>query len=73
MPHLLHKYLYGDMIEEVEQARVDLCIECGLCSFVCPSKIELKSEFIKAKEAIEIEKEEVRQEQAKQELQENSQ
>ncbi len=72
MPHLLHKYLYRDLIEEVEQARVDLCIECGLCSFVCPSKIELRSEFIEAKKLIEKEKEEIRQEQAKQQLQENS-
>jgi Na(+)-translocating NADH:ubiquinone oxidoreductase A subunit len=72
MPHLLHKYLYRDLIEEVEQARVDLCIECGLCSFVCPSKIELRSEFINAKKLIEKEKEEIRQEQAKQQLQENS-
>jgi Na(+)-translocating NADH:ubiquinone oxidoreductase A subunit len=70
IPHLLHKYLYRDLIEEVEQARVDLCIECGLCSFVCPSKIELRSEFIGAKKLIEEEKEEVRQEQAKQQLQE---
>ncbi|MHC4635879.1 MAG: 4Fe-4S dicluster domain-containing protein [Planctomycetota bacterium] len=72
IPHLLHKYLYRDLIEEVEQARVDLCIECGLCSFVCPSKIELRGEFIEAKELIEKEKEEIRQEQAKQQLQENS-
>ncbi len=72
MPYLLHKYLYRDLIEEVDQARIDLCIECGLCSFVCPSKIELRGEFIKAKELIEKEKEEIRQEQAKQQLQENS-
>jgi len=72
MPHLLHKYLYRDLIEEVEHARVDLCIECGLCSFVCPSKIELRSEFIEAKKLIEKEKEEIRQEQAKRKLQENS-
>jgi Na+-transporting NADH:ubiquinone oxidoreductase subunit A len=71
MPHLLHKYLYGDLIEEVEQGRVDLCIECGLCSFVCPSKIELRSEFIEAKKLIEKEKEEIRLEQEKQQLQED--
>jgi Na+-translocating ferredoxin:NAD+ oxidoreductase RnfC subunit len=72
MPHLLHKYLYRDLIEEVEHARIDFCIECGLCSFVCPSKIELRSEFIEAKKLIEKEKEEIRQEQAKRQLQENS-
>jgi len=67
MPYLLHKYLYGDLIEEVELARVDLCVECGLCSFVCPSKIELREQFIEAKRLIEQEKEEMRQEQLKQE------
>ena len=67
MPYLLHKYLYGDLIEEVEEARVDLCVECGLCSYVCPSKIELRKQFIEAKDLIEAEKEEMRQEQLKQE------
>ncbi len=67
MPYLLHKYLYGDLIEGVEEARVDLCVECGLCSFVCPSKIELREQFIEAKRLIEQEKEEMRQEQLKQE------
>jgi Na+-transporting NADH:ubiquinone oxidoreductase subunit A len=68
MPYLIHKYLYGDLIEEAEQARVDLCVECGLCSFVCPSKIELTREFIEAKGLIEKEKEEIRQEEARKAL-----
>jgi Na+-translocating ferredoxin:NAD+ oxidoreductase RnfC subunit len=67
MPHLIHKYLYRDLIEEVDQARVDLCIECGLCSFVCPSKIDLRQQFIDAKELIEKEREEIRLEQERQE------
>lgn len=67
MPYLLHKYLYGDLIEEVELARVDLCVECGLCSFVCPSKIDLMRQFIEAKDLIEKEKDQMRQEQLKQE------
>ena len=67
MPYLIHKYLYADLIEEVEQARVDLCVECGLCSYVCPSKIDLRTQFIKAKELIAKEKEEIRQEQLRQE------
>jgi Na(+)-translocating NADH:ubiquinone oxidoreductase A subunit len=68
MPHFIHKFMYHDDIDEVEQARVDLCVECGLCSFVCPSKIELTREFIEAKELIEKEKEEIRQEQARKKL-----
>lgn len=71
-PHLLHKYLYRDLTEEVEQARIDLCVECGLCTFVCPSKIELRQQFIEAKKLIEKEKEEIRQEQEKQQLQESN-
>ena len=52
MPHLIHKYLYQDAIEDAERARIDLCVECGLCSYVCPGKIELREQFIEAKETI---------------------
>jgi len=37
MPHLIHKYLYDDLIEEADEARIDLCIRCGLCAERCPS------------------------------------
>jgi len=67
MPYLLHKYLYGGLIEQVEQAGVDLCVECGLCSFVCPSKLDLRREFIEAKALIAKEKEEIRREQLEKE------
>jgi len=67
MPYLLHKYLYRDLIDEVQEARIDLCVECGLCSYVCPSKIELRKQFIEAKDLIEAEKEQMRQEQLRQE------
>ena len=67
MPYLLHKHLYADLIEEVQEARVDLCVECGLCSYVCPSKIELRKQFIEAKDLIEKENEDIRQEQLRQE------
>lgn len=52
MPHLIHKYLYQGALDMAERARVDLCVECGLCSFVCPSKIELRQQFVDAKEKI---------------------
>jgi Na+-transporting NADH:ubiquinone oxidoreductase subunit A len=61
MPYLLHKYLYRELIEEAEEARVDLCVRCGLCSFVCPSKIELRREFVEAQELIKKEKEDAPQ------------
>jgi len=67
MPHLIHKYLYRDLIEEADEARVDLCVECGLCSYVCPSKIDLRKEIIDAKALIAKEKEEIRQDQLRQE------
>ena len=46
MPHLIHRCLYRDDLEEAERARVDLCVKCGLCAYVCPSKIELRSEMM---------------------------
>ncbi len=52
MPNAIHKYLYGDDIEAAQRLRVDLCVECGLCSYVCPSKIELRQQFLDAKRAI---------------------
>ena len=55
MPHLIHKYLYQDAIEEAEQAGVSLCVGCGLCSFVCPSKIELRAQLLQAQETIRSE------------------
>jgi Na+-translocating ferredoxin:NAD+ oxidoreductase RnfC subunit len=58
MPHLIHKYLYKDRTEDAGRARVDLCVQCGLCSFVCPSKLELKEEFARAMIVTEQEKEE---------------
>ena len=54
-PHLIHKHLYRNDLEEAETARLDLCVECGLCSYVCPSKIELLEQFVEAKAAIRAE------------------
>ena len=67
MPHLIHKHLYADDIEEADATRVDLCVECGLCSYVCPSKIDLMNQFVEAKKVISAEQEEVRKEQQRQE------
>lgn len=67
MPHLIHKYLYSDLLEEADQACIDLCVKCGLCSFVCPSKIELTQQFTDAQVMIEEEKEQIRQEKLRKE------
>jgi len=55
MPQLIHKYLYNDELEEAEWAGTDMCSGCGLCSYVCPSKIELRAEIQAAKNRIEHE------------------
>jgi Na+-translocating ferredoxin:NAD+ oxidoreductase RnfC subunit len=48
MPHAIHKALYEDALDRVERLGVDLCIGCGLCAYVCPSKIELRDEMVRA-------------------------
>ena len=45
MPQVIHRYLYRDMPEEAQKAGLDICIDCYLCTFVCPSKIELQKGF----------------------------
>jgi len=52
MPHLIHKYLYQDALEEAERAGIARCVACGLCTYVCPSKIELCEQFAEAQERI---------------------
>ncbi len=41
IPYLLSKYVTRDMTDEAERHRISACIECGLCTYVCPSKIPL--------------------------------
>ena len=49
MPHMAYKAVLAEEVEEsLEHGLLD-CVECGLCSFVCPSKIELSQTFITAK------------------------
>jgi len=55
MPHLIHKYLYQEALEEAERAGINRCVGCGLCSFVCPSKIELRSQMLDGQETVQRE------------------
>jgi Na+-transporting NADH:ubiquinone oxidoreductase subunit A len=55
IPHVIHKYLYQDELEEAEKAGLRLCVRCGLCSFVCPSKIELREQLVEAQETVRTE------------------
>jgi Na+-transporting NADH:ubiquinone oxidoreductase subunit A len=42
MPNFIMKSLYSDEIEEALELGLLDCSKCGLCSYACPSKIELK-------------------------------
>ena len=38
--------------DKLKDYQVNRCIECGLCSFVCPSKINVRDYVRRAKEII---------------------
>ncbi len=59
---MIHRYLYADRLEDAQRTRVDLCVGCGLCSFVCPSKIDLRTELLDARRVLREEAEVVRAE-----------
>jgi Na+-translocating ferredoxin:NAD+ oxidoreductase RnfC subunit len=44
-----------DDIERMEYLSISDCVECGLCTFVCPSKIELGQAIDSGKRLIEKE------------------
>lgn len=49
LPQLIYKAILVDEVEEyLEHGLLD-CVECGLCSYVCPSKIELSQTLVTAK------------------------
>ena len=49
LPQMIYKAVLAEEVEEyLEHGLLD-CVECGLCSYVCPSKIELSQTFVTAK------------------------
>jgi len=58
IPHILHKYSSADLTDEADHLHIFDCIECGLCSYVCPSKIPLLDGIRDGKRKIEEEREE---------------
>ena len=58
MPQVFHRYLYREAFDEAERAGLDLCLDCNLCSYVCPSKIELQKQFTDARLQLRQEREE---------------
>lgn len=49
LPNLMWKALLAGEVEEALTHGLLDCAECGLCTYGCPSKIELNEAFIKAK------------------------
>ena len=55
IPHLLSKYVQRNIIDEtLMKLRIFNCIECGLCSYVCPSKIPLAKYIKEGQEKLTI-------------------
>jgi len=55
-PQMIHKAIHAGEVEECLELGLLDCVECGLCSYVCLSKIELMQGFIDAKAAYAKEK-----------------
>ncbi len=49
LPQMLYKAILAQEVEEYLAHGLLDCVRCGLCSYVCPSKIELTENFEKAK------------------------
>jgi Na(+)-translocating NADH:ubiquinone oxidoreductase A subunit len=54
IPHLLHKHVDKEIINKrLAEYKIFNCIECGLCDYVCPSKIEISSDIKRGKVMLE--------------------
>ncbi|MGD9940845.1 MAG: 4Fe-4S dicluster domain-containing protein [Clostridia bacterium] len=51
-PSYLYHLAVKENFEAVEAAGILRCIDCGLCSFVCPVQLPLSSELFKAKKEL---------------------
>ena len=51
LPQMVFKAIQAEEVEEYLELGLLDCVECGLCSYVCPSKIELSQTFIATKAA----------------------
>ncbi len=57
LPQLTHKAILAGEVEEALAHGLLDCVECGLCTYVCPSKIELTASLQGAKAAYRKERE----------------
>jgi len=54
IPQLLHKHVDKKIINKrLAEYRIFDCIECGLCDYVCTSKIEISTDIKRGKELLE--------------------
>ena len=51
LPQMIYKAIHAEEVEEYLELGLLDCVECGLCSYVCPSKIELSPTFVTTKAA----------------------
>ena len=49
LPQFTYKSILAGEVEESLQHGLLDCVECGLCSYVCPSKLDLAESFKQAK------------------------
>jgi Na+-translocating ferredoxin:NAD+ oxidoreductase RnfC subunit len=52
MPYLLNKFITHNLIDEAINYKPLSCIDCNLCTYVCPSKIPVASNIKDLKEKI---------------------
>ena len=56
IPHLLHKHVDKEIINKrLAEYKIFDCVECGLCTYVCPSKLELCNVMKNTKKACYLE------------------
>lgn len=48
-PNMMYSYVQVNDLDNAKKIGVEDCIECGACSYICPSKIQLVSYFKSAK------------------------
>jgi Na+-transporting NADH:ubiquinone oxidoreductase subunit A len=58
LPQAIHRFLFSESFDDAEELGLNRCVDCGLCTYVCPSKLDLSTEFAEAKTLIRLEKEE---------------
>jgi Na+-transporting NADH:ubiquinone oxidoreductase subunit A len=56
MPFLVRRYTEKNRLVEAERFGLDLCVRCGLCSYVCTSKIDTKKAHVEGQEALKLER-----------------